>query len=82
MLTGVLCLLIGLPTLIAADFWVASPGFFYSINGTSPNPTLTSAIAQGRGDGRIYTITVDCEDGAGIQVIGEVTVTVPHHVSP
>src|SRR3954464_865408 len=30
----------------AADFSVSSPGFFYSINGNQPNPTLTLVRGQ------------------------------------
>ncbi len=28
-------------SVLAADFTVTSPGFFYAINGNQPNPTLT-----------------------------------------
>src|SRR5205823_6212942 len=33
-------------TMFAADFTVTSPGFFYSINGNQPNPTLTLVRGQ------------------------------------
>src|SRR5437870_1152339 len=38
---GALFLLGGVRCTFAADFTVTSPGFFYSINGMSPDPTLT-----------------------------------------
>src|SRR5258708_1013551 len=31
---------------LAADFTVTSPGFFYAINGNHPNPTLTLVRGQ------------------------------------
>ena len=34
------------PALFAADFNVTSPGFFYTINGNSPNPTITLVRGQ------------------------------------
>ena len=40
-----LSVLAALPAL-AADFTVTSPGFFFSINGMSPNPTLTLVRGQ------------------------------------
>ena len=33
-------------TVLAADFTVTSPGFFYAINGNQPNPTLTLVRGQ------------------------------------
>src|SRR5207248_3745616 len=39
--------------LFAADFAVTSPGFFYAINGSQPNPTLTLVR------GRTYTFAVN-----------------------
>jgi hypothetical protein len=39
--------------LLAADFSVTSPGSFYSINGMSPNPTLTLVR------GRTYTFAIN-----------------------
>jgi hypothetical protein len=33
-------------TLLAADFTVTSPNFFYAINGNQPNPTLTLVRGQ------------------------------------
>ena len=35
----------------------------------------------GNGSGRVYTITIDCTDGAGNHTIKTVTVNVPHSVS-
>jgi hypothetical protein len=46
------CLVSALQPILAADFTVTSPGFFYSINGQSPNPTLTLVR------GRTYTFAV------------------------
>src|ERR1041385_2750247 len=40
-------------TVLAADFAVTSPGFFYAINGNQPNPTLTLVR------GRTYTFAVN-----------------------
>ena len=54
--TSVFCLLIGLPALVAADFSVTSPGFFYSINGLSPNPTLTLV----RGQTYTFAVSTTC----------------------
>ena len=34
------------PAVFAADFTVTSPGFFYTINGNQPNPTLTLVRGQ------------------------------------
>jgi|ERR1044071_786651 hypothetical protein len=39
----------------AADFTVASPGFFYAINGNQPNPTLTLVR------GRTYTFAINTD---------------------
>ena len=36
------------------------------------------AERSGRGPGRVYTITVECGDGAGNRTRGTVTVSVPH----
>ena len=47
-----LALLLSFPPLLAQDFTVISPGFFYSINNQSPNPTLT--LVQGK----TYTFSV------------------------
>src|ERR1041384_6234945 len=51
------CFFIGLPALAAADFTVTSPGFFYSINGARPNPTLTLVR------GRAYTFSLSTTCG-------------------
>jgi putative hemolysin len=52
---------------------------------TAPDWTITGALAvslraerAGRGDGRVYTITVECEDGSGNAVTAPVAVRVPH----
>ena len=47
-----LALLLSFPPLLAQDFTVISPGFFYSINNQSPNPTLTLVR------GKTYTFSV------------------------
>jgi len=67
---------------LAADFSVTSPGFFYSINGNGPNPTLTLIR------GRTYTFAVDASsihpfliNSPGVQnndiAQGVITYTVP-----
>jgi hypothetical protein len=65
-----------------ADFEVTSPGFFYTINGNQPNPTLTLVR------GRTYTFDVNCSsihpffiNSPGVQnnniSQGTITYTVP-----
>ena len=44
-----------LQTAFAADFTVTSPGFFYDINGSAPNPTLTLVRGQ------TYTFAVNSD---------------------
>jgi len=67
---------------LAADFTVTSPGFFYSINGNQPNPTLTLIR------GRTYTFAVNASsihpfliNSPGVQnnniSQGTITYTVP-----
>lgn len=53
---------------------------------TSPDWEITGHLTlnlraqrSGKGNGRIYTITVTCSDAAGNSTTGDVTVTVPHH---
>jgi hypothetical protein len=48
---------------------------------TGPLSVDLRAERSGRGHGRVYTITVECEDDGGKVTTGEVTVTVPkgHH---
>ena len=71
---------------LGADFTVTSPGFFYSINGNQPNPTLTLVR------GRTYTFAVSTDTdhpflirSAGVQnndiFQGTITYTVPNVVS-
>jgi hypothetical protein len=71
---------------LAADFTVTSPGFFYSINGNQPNPTLTLVR------GRTYTFVVNSGpthpfliNSPGVQnnniSQGTITYTVPTAVS-
>ena len=43
------------PAVIAADFTVTSPGFFYAINGNQPNPTITLVRGQ------TYTFAVNTD---------------------
>src|SRR6266576_6744718 len=70
----------------AADFTVTSPGFFYAINGTQPNPTLTLVR------GRTYTFAVSSAsdhpffiNSPGVQnnniFQGTITYTVPNDAS-
>ena len=49
--------LVSVPLGLAADFSVTSPGFFYGINGASPNPTLTLVR------GKTYTFAVNATCG-------------------
>ena len=70
----------------AADFTVTSPGFFYAINGSQPNPTLTLVR------GRTYTFAVSSAsdhpffiNSPGVQnnntFQGTITYTVPNVAS-
>jgi hypothetical protein len=73
-------------TLHAADFTVTTPGFFYSINANSPNPTLTLVR------GKTYTFAVNAGpthplliNSAGVVnnniAQGTITFTVPNVAS-
>jgi len=66
----------------AADFTVTSPGFFYTINGNQPNPTLTLVR------GRTYTFAVNSSSIHPFEILspgvvnnnisqGTITYTVP-----
>jgi hypothetical protein len=44
---------------------------------TGPLTLMLRAERAGRGDGRVYTIAVECEDEAGVRVTEEVMVAVP-----
>jgi hypothetical protein len=66
----------------AADFTVTSPGFFYTINGNQPNPTLTLVR------GRTYTFAVNSSSVHPFEILspgvqnnnifqGTITYTVP-----
>jgi len=44
---------------------------------TGPLTVSLRADRSGQGDGRIYTITVECEDDGGNKVTSDVTVSVP-----
>ena len=70
----------------AADFTVTSPGFFYAINGSQPNPTLTLVR------GRTYTFAVNSSSIHPFEILspgvqnnnisqGTITYTVPTVVS-
>lgn len=69
-------------TVFAADFSVTSPGFFYDINGSEPNPTLTLIR------GRTYTFAVNTDLSHPFEILspgvennnisqGTITYTVP-----
>jgi hypothetical protein len=69
-------------TVVAADFTVTSPGFFYAINGSQPNPTLTLVR------GRTYTFAVNSSSIHPFEILspgvvnnnisqGTITYTVP-----
>ncbi len=71
---------------VAADFTVTSPGFFYAINGDQPNPTITLVR------GRTYTFAVNSSadhpfliNSPGVQnnniTQGTITYTVPNVAS-
>ena len=49
---------------------------------TGPLSVDLRAERSGRGNGRVYTITVECEDDGGNVTTGEVTVTVPKGHQP
>ena len=66
----------------AADFTVTSPGFFYTINGNQPNPTLTLVR------GRTYTFAINTDSSHPFKILspgvvnndisqGTITYTVP-----
>ena len=88
--TKVLCLfLLGIVSAVnlpAADFGVTSPGSFFSINGQSPNPTLTLER------GKTYTFSVSTSGSHPFRIrsagavgndtsSGTITYTVPMAVS-
>ena len=52
-----------------ADFAVTSPGFFYSINGAQPNPTITLVR------GRTYTFSVSTAANHPFQILSPGTFT-------
>jgi hypothetical protein len=60
---AVAVLLAGGLRVTGADFTVTSPGFFYSINGASPNPTLTLVR------GRTYTFAVNTSASHPFQIL-------------
>jgi len=60
--TGILCFA-WMPAL-SADFSVTSPGFYYSINGASPNPALMVER------GRIYTFGINTALGHPFEIRG------------
>src|SRR5438046_1135092 len=75
-------MLLGSQTAFAADFTITSPGYYYSINGTGSNPTLTLVR------GKTYTFLVNANDvhpffirSSGVQnndiSNGTITYTVP-----
>src|SRR6266446_5707629 len=71
---------------LAADFNVTSPGFFYAINGNQPNPTLTLVRGQ------TYTFAINTDSIHPFEIIspgvqnnnisqGTITYTVPNVAS-
>jgi hypothetical protein len=73
-------------SVFAADFTVTSPGFFYAINGSQPNPTLTLVR------GRTYTFAVNSSSIHPFEILspgvqnnniaqGTITYTVPNVAS-
>jgi hypothetical protein len=74
------------PALLAADFTVTSPGFFYVINNKQPNPTLTLVRGQ------TYTFAVNSSSIHPFEILspgvqnnnisqGTITYTVPNVAS-
>ena len=59
----------------AADFTVTSPGFFYSINGAQPNPTLTLVRGQ------TYTFAISTASSHPFQIISPVGTTTGNNTS-
>ena len=70
------------PAVIAADFTVTSPGFFYAINGNQPNPTITLVRGQ------TYTFAINTDSIHPFEILspgvlnnnisqGTITYTVP-----
>lgn len=87
-LTGALVLVSVLcsQAVLAADFTVTSPGFFYAINGSQPNPTLTLVRGQ------TYTFAVNSSSIHPFEILspgvinnnisqGTITYTVPNVAS-
>lgn len=60
---ALILLRLGLSPVLAADFTVTSPGFFYSINNQSPNPTLTLVR------GKTYTFAVTTASSHPFQIL-------------
>jgi hypothetical protein len=54
----------------------SEPGVDWEITGDLSLSLL--ATRAGKGQSRVYTVTVQCEDGAGNTSVGSVSVTVPH----
>jgi hypothetical protein len=54
-----------LPVVLSADFTVSSPGFFYSINGASPNPALK--VLQGE----TYTFAINTARYHPFEILSE-----------
>ena len=72
---GVLGLLVGAQAARAADFTVTSPGFFYSINGKSPNPKVTLTR------GRTYTFAISTAASHPFEILGAGTNVVNNNIS-
>jgi hypothetical protein len=82
----VLATLLFSQAVLAADFTVTSPGFFYSINGNQPNPTLTLVRGQ------TYTFAINTDSVHPFEILspgvennnishGTITYTVPNVAS-
>jgi hypothetical protein len=62
-------LFVSMGVALAADFSVSSPGSFYSINGMSPNPTITVVR------GELYTFAVSSSSTHPFRILNSADVT-------
>ncbi|MBU6398921.1 MAG: hypothetical protein KGS61_01255 [Verrucomicrobia bacterium] len=72
---GLLGLLASLQAALAADFTILSPGYYYSINGQSPNPTLTLVR------GRTYTLAISTSAIHPFEILGGGTNVINNNIS-
>jgi len=70
-----LCLFVGLPHAISADFSVNSPGYSYTINGSPSNPTLTLVRGQ------TYTFAISTASNHPFQIVSPAGSTTGNNIS-